>query len=43
VFAGEVSGHVDDASALLRAAAALPACLPAHQEEKEFEFMLTKV
>jgi putative transposase len=44
VFAGgEACGHVDNASALLRAAAALPTCPQAHEQEKESHYMLTEV
>ena len=35
VFAGEAGEHVDNPSALLRAAPALPTCSPAQQQEKE--------
>ncbi len=44
VFAGgEACGHLDNASALLRAAAALPTCPQAHHQEKESHYMLTEV
>jgi putative transposase len=44
VFAGgEACGHVDNASALLRAAPALPTCPQAQEQEKVSHYMLTEV
>jgi putative transposase len=40
---GEACGHVDNASALLRTAPALPTCPQAHHQEEESNCLLTEV